>query len=226
MLAIIPARGGSKGLPGKNIKLFHGKPLIAYAIEEAQNSKYIDKIIVTTDSKEIAEVALRYGAEVPFLRPKELADDESPVIDTYFHTIDRFIKEGLKIEDFIALQPTSPLRKSIHIDRAIEIFREKKADSVISVSENEHPIEWIKTIDEGDKLISFFVNNNLNRQEYRRTYRPNGMIYIFNYSALKKYKNYYMQNTYPMIIENKYAIDIDTISDFEYAEFLYDKLYL
>jgi len=226
LLAIIPARGGSKGLPGKNVKLFRGKPLIAYTIEEAQKSKYIDKIIVTTDSKEIAEVALKYGANVPFLRPKELAGDRSPVIDTYFYTIDRLIEEGLKIEDFIVLQPTSPLRKSTHIDQAIKIFEEKNADSVISVSENEHPIEWTKIINEEDKLISFFRNNNLNRQEYKKTYRPNGMIFIFNYSALKKYKNYYMINTYPMIIENKYDVDIDTILDFEYAEFLYDKFYL
>jgi len=116
ILALIPARGGSKGLPGKNIKPLLGKPLIAWTIEQAKASKYVDRVVVSTDDDEIAEVAIRYGAEVPFLRPKELARDDSPTIDAILHALDFFSDKGERFDLLALLEPTSPLRDSEDID--------------------------------------------------------------------------------------------------------------
>lgn len=224
MLAIIPARGGSKGVPGKNIKDLAGKPLIYYTIKAAKESKYIDRIIVSTDYKEIAEVALKYGAEVPFLRPDELATDNAKAIDNYIYTVDRLNnmnKDG-GLEEFIVLQPTSPLRTSTDIDNAIKIFYEKNADTVISVVKAEHPPTWYKKISKDGILVDYFslTDNSLNRQEAEETYLPNGAIYILKYKALKENYGYYNSKTYPYIMKQESSIDIDTILDFKLAELL------
>ena len=149
MLALIPARGGSKGLPGKNIRPLNGKPLIAYAIEAALGAKEIDRVIVSTDSDEIAAVSKEYGAEVPFMRPSDLARDDSLAIDNYIYTIDRLCREsGSPIENLAVLLPTAPLRNSMDIDGAIKLFREKSADSVVSYYPASHPVQWYRYIDE------------------------------------------------------------------------------
>ena len=136
MIAIIPARGGSKGIPNKNIKQLSGKPLIAYTIEAAKNAKSLKKIILSTDDQEIAKIARNYGVEVPFMRPKELATDDALAIDNYIYTIERLnSKLREPYESFVVLQPTSPLRTALDIDNAVRIFRENNADSVVSVSE-------------------------------------------------------------------------------------------
>lgn len=223
MLAIIPARGGSKGVPRKNIKDLAGKPLIFYTIQAAKESKYINRIIVSTDDEEIAEVALNFGAEVPFLRPEELATDNAKAIDNYIYTIDRLNKmNGDLIDDFIVLQPTSPLRNSIDIDNAIEIFKKNNADTVISVVKAEHPPTWYKTISSEGILVDYFksTDNSLNRQEAEETYLPNGAIYIFKFEALRKNYGYYNSKTYPYVMEQGNSIDIDTIMDFKLAELL------
>lgn len=222
MLAIIPARGGSKGLPGKNIKELAGQPLISYAIETAKKSKYITRIIISTDDYEIAKIARQYDGEVPFMRPKELATDTAKAIDTYLYTIDELNKNSSElIEEFIVLQPTSPLRSTGDIDGAIEMFKKNRADSVISVVEAEHPPNWYKKITTEGKLKNYFeINNNLNRQEYEKTYIPNGAIFIFRYSILKEKKSYYTDNTYPYIMTRENSIDIDDLLDFKLAETL------
>ena len=141
MIAIIPARKGSKGLPGKNIKDLIGKPMIAYSIEEALKSKHIKEVVISTDCKEIQEVALKFGAKSPFLRPEHLATDNAKAVDNYIYVIDRLNKEfGYDVKDFVVLQPTSPLRKVEDIDGSIELFKGKNADSVISFTEEHHPI--------------------------------------------------------------------------------------
>src|SRR5690606_22892236 len=151
--AIIPARGGSKGLPGKNVKLLNGKPMIAYTIEAALNSKSISRVIVSTDDIAIAEVAKSYGAEVPFMRPVDLATDDAKSIDVYTYTIKRLEKEeDILIREIIVLQPTSPFRTAQHIDEAIELYLEKKADSVISYCNEHHPIFWHKYIKEDGRF--------------------------------------------------------------------------
>ncbi|MGO4699643.1 hypothetical protein AB4Z50_36195, partial [Paenibacillus sp. 2TAB26] len=130
---IIPARGGSKGLPDKNIKMLNGKPLIAYTIEAAISAKYVSKVIVSTDSEKIAAVAISYGAECPFMRPDHLADDNSRSIDVYRYTIKELEnKEDILINEFIVLQPTSPFRTGQDIDDAIKLFKDRNADSIVS----------------------------------------------------------------------------------------------
>jgi len=222
MVAIIPARGGSKGLPGKNIKTLCGKPLIAYTIEAAQNSKLIDKVIVSTDSQEIASVATKYGAEVPFMRPGELATDDAKARDVFLYTVERTNCEcGYGISDFVVLQPTSPLRTAQDIDNAIKIYKENNADVVVSVRESEHPPEWYKTITNSGQLKDYIKSSNiLNRQEYEKTYIPNGAIYIFNHTKLKENPNYYESNVFPYIMTREASVDIDTMLDFNMAELI------
>ena len=226
MIAIIPARGGSIGVPGKNIKEMNGKPLIWYTINVAKKSKFIDKIIVSTDDNEIAKIAKSYEVEVPFMRPKELARDDSIAIDNYIYTIDRLNKEfNYSIGEFIILQPTSPLRTSLDINNAIQIFIEKKADSVISVSEAIHPPIWSKTIDEKGILRDYFdiKIGNKNRQDIEKAYMPNGAIFIFKYLLIKEKYSYYSDKTYPYIMPLERSIDIDSKLDFEFAEYLMKK---
>ena len=147
MLAIIPARGGSKGIPGKNIKLLSGKPLIVYTIEAAMAAKSVDRIILSTDDPEIAKIAGKYDVEIPFMRPAHLSKDDSLAIDNYIYTIDRLnTTSPTQYNEFVVLQPTSPLRSASDIDNAIKLFHEKNADSLISVCEASHPPLWAKKI--------------------------------------------------------------------------------
>lgn len=228
MIAIIPARGGSKGLLGKNIKLLNGLPLIAYSILEAKKSKQIEKVIVSTDSEEIAEISMKFGAEVPFLRPFELASDTALAIDNYIFTIEK-LKELYKkdIHEIVVLQPTSPLRTMKDIDKAIEIYFKKNADSVISITEMTHPPIWAKKITETGIIKEYFGNDIglKNRQEIEIAFIPNGAIFILKYSLLKDKYTYYSEKTFPYIMPNNRSVDIDTQYDFEYAEFLITKYY-
>lgn len=224
MIAIIPARGGSKGLPCKNIRLLNGKPMIAYTIEAALKSKYITDIIISTDDEDIYDIALKYGAKDTFLRPKHLASDKSLAIDNYIYTIARLEDEfNYKVDCFVVLQPTSPLRTTADIDGAIELFHEKKADSIISYCEEAHPVAWHKYIGEDGKLEDVFDNNLLkNRQDIRSSFYPNGAVYVFN-TELIRGGQYYSSETYPYIMPRERSVDIDTLEDFEYSRFLMAK---
>lgn len=227
MIAIIPARGGSKGLPGKNIKQLCGKPLIAYSIEAALNSKYIDRVIVTTDSAAIASVSEKYGAEVPFLRPENLASDTASAVDVYLHAVEYLMQEShSRIDKFMVLLPTAPLRTTIHINEAIEKFNRQKAVSLISVKEAETPVTWYMNKDKNDYIFNagFGTGNAVtNRQVNLRYYIPNGAIYILDYELLKNQKTYYCKNTIGYVMSEENSVDIDTLVDFEYAEFLMSK---
>jgi CMP-N,N'-diacetyllegionaminic acid synthase len=224
MIAIIPARSGSKGLPGKNIKLLNGKPLIAHTIEAAKKSKYINRIIVSTNDQEIADISKKNGADVPFLRPENLAADNSLAIDNYIFTINKIEQhENISIENFIVLQPTSPLRNNIDIDKAIELFFSKNADSIISYTKEEHPVFWHKKINKDLSFCNVFQDELLNRQDFEETYFPNGAIYIFSKNLILNRK-YYSDKSYAYIMPRERSIDIDTLDDFLYAEFLLSKL--
>ena len=226
MIALIPARGGSKGLPGKNIKLLKDKPLIAYSIEAALQSKYITNVFVSTDDVEIAETSKIFGAEVPFLRPDYLATDKANAIDNYIYTIHRLQNDLLlKIEDFIVLQPTSPLRNSKDIDAAIELFYLKDADSVISICESAHPPIWAKRITEKGTIENYFDTDLglKNRQEIPKAFMPNGAIYIFKTDLIVNKKTYYSHKSYPFVMTQECSIDIDTLFDFELAEFFINR---
>ena len=220
MIAIIPARKGSKGLPGKNIKDLIGKPMIAYSIEEALKSKYITEVVISTDCKEIEEVAVKYGAKSPFLRPEHLATDNAKAVDNYIYVVDRMNKEfGYDVKDFVVLQPTSPLRKLEDIDGSIELFKGKNADSVISYTEEHHPIEWHKYITDEGKFENIFEERLINRQEIKKSYFPNGAVFVFDYEFIKQRK-YFSDNSYAYIMPRFRSVDVDTIEDFKYIEFL------
>lgn len=220
MIAIIPARGGSKGLPGKNIRPLQGKPLIAYTIECALNSKYIDHVVVSTDSQEIADISLQYGAEVPFLRPDYLATDTAMAVDNYLYFIDKLSDlYHSPVNDIVVLQPTSPLRLPEDIDAAIEMYTGKHADSVISYTPEAHPVTWHKYLDEEGRFIPIWDETIDNRQVLRTSYYPNGAIYVFSAKLLKE-RRYTSENSYAYIMPRNRSVDIDYLEDFQYVEFL------
>lgn len=163
------------------------KPLIAYTIEAALKSKSIDHVILSTDDEEIAAVAKKYGAEVPFMRPAELASDTAMAVDNYIYTIGRLEKEwNTKIDSFVVLQPTSPLRIAEDIDGAVELFNARNADSVVTYVKEAHPIFWHKKIDENNKLEDIFEGTIANRQELPITYYPNGAVYVFSTEMIRQ----------------------------------------
>lgn len=223
MIAIIPARGGSKGVPGKNIKELHGKPLIAYTIEAALNATSVSEVIVSTDDEAIAAVAKKYGAKVPFLRPAELATDNAQAIDSYIYTVNKLNAEfGYNIEDFLVLLLTTPFRNSEDIDASVKMFHEKNADSVISYVEECSPINGYKYLNDDNSFEHIFPEVLANRQEMRKAYIPNGAIYVFTLELLKK-GTYFSESSYAYVMPQRRSIDIDTLEDFEYAEFLLEK---
>jgi CMP-N,N'-diacetyllegionaminic acid synthase len=221
MIALIPARGGSKGLPGKNIRSLNGRPLIGWTILAALQSKNIDRVIVSTDDEAIAEVSLGFGAEIPFMRPPALAKDTSLAIDTYVYTINRLENDGATVDAITVLLPTAPLRTSADIDASIELFKKKEADSVISYYKAPHPVQWHKYIDEEGVLRNVLPesDNLLNRQTHSETYLPNGAIYVFRTDLIVKQRKYYSDRTFPYLMPADRSVDIDTLHDFELAEF-------
>lgn len=223
MIAIVPARAGSKGLPGKNTKLLNGRPLIEYTIVAAKKSAHVTEVIISTDDARIAEIAVKVGASCPFLRPPKLATDKAQAIDNYIYTIDRLSHErDMSIDEFMVLQPTSPLRTTTDIDRAVALFHDKEADSVISYVEERHPVTWHKYVDENNRFELIFPDDLSNRQELRKSYYPNGAVMIFKSDLIRK-RSYYSENSFAYIMPAERSVDIDTLLDFEYAEFLLTK---
>ncbi len=230
ILGLIPARGASKGLPRKNIKLLLGKPLITWTIEQALASKYLDRVVVSTDDKEIAEISKKYGAEVPFIRPKELARDDSTTSDAILHALNWFEKKGVKFDYLALLEPTSPLREKNDIDNGIMklIDNENKADSLVSVGEIslEHPF-ISKEIDEKGYVKPFYkvLHNKVGRrQNLSKAYFPYGVLYLSKVSAIKKYKTFYQKKTMPMFIKRWQNYEIDDIWDFVCIETILKKV--
>lgn len=215
ILGIIPARGGSKGIPKKNIRLVAGKPLIAYTINEAMNSKHLTDVIVSTDSKEIAQVSKRYKATV-FIRPKELARDDTPTLPVIKHIIKNYEKN---IDIVVILQPTSPLRTAKQIDDAIELLLKNHADSVISIKASVNP-SWLMKIKNGK--LSFFMKEdfkNIRKQDQEKFYQPNGAIYVHTRDTVMNAKRYaFGKKTLPYIMSEKDSIDIDNKDDLKTAE--------
>ncbi|TGM44538.1 acylneuraminate cytidylyltransferase family protein [Leptospira biflexa] len=224
ILALIPARAGSKRLPGKNIRLLGGKPLIVWSIEVAQKFPEICDILVSTDSSEIANIAKEFGGYVPWLRPDFLSTDESTSIDMAIHALDWYEENRGKVDGIMLLQPTSPFRNSKMIEEGIEIFQ-KKQTSVVSVSKmHTHP-SWAFTI--RDNLLVPYNNDNgteQRSQDLEPTYVVNGSFYLSKPEDLKLTRSFFKPNVSPLLIENDIeAIDIDTLLDFQFAEFLLTK---
>lgn len=224
MLAIIPARGGSKGLPGKNIANLGGKPLIAWTIEAALDATFVTRVVVSTDDREIASVARQYGAEVPFLRPAELATDTARAVDAFIYTVDRLEKQDrLRSDSICVLQPTSPLRSSGDVDAAITLFHEQQADSVISVTESAHPIAWTRRVGPEGHLLELPElgrDPTDNRQAYAPTVQLNGAVVVFDYPFLKAGRTYYSERTFAYVMPANRSVDVDTALDLAFCEFL------
>lgn len=221
-LAIIPARSGSKGLIDKNIKILNNKHMIGYTIEAAKNSNLFDNIIVSTDSVEYAEISKKYGANVPFLRDGKLANDTASSADVIVDVIEKLKLQGEEYDYFVLLQPTSPLRNSGDIIKAIELLINTESDSVIGVSEAEHSLTLYNELPESLSMNNFIDNKDSNsrRQDYRKVYRINGAIYICEIELYLKNKNFYGEKSKAYIMDNINSIDIDNELDFKFAEFI------
>lgn len=232
IIAIIPARGGSKGLPGKNIIPLGGKPLIAWSIEAAKKSKLIERVIVTTDDEKIASVVKEYGAEVPFIRPAELAQDDTPPDPVLRHTL-QFLeeKEGVEPEIIVWLEPPCPFRTPEEIDAAIEMLQnDPKADSLRSVIEPfQNPFKsW--TI-EGKYLRPLIekkgqVLHTGPRQKTQKVYWQNGALFLLKYDTIMKKGNFFGDNIIPYIMKSDRFVDIDKKEDLELAEWYLKKFKL
>ena len=225
-LALITARGGSKGLPGKNVKLLNGKPLIAYTIKAAIDAKCFDKIVVSTDDENIAKVAEQYGAEVPYLRPAHLANDTAKSIDVVLDIINFYDREGYQFERLFLLQPTSPLRTPKDIQNVMNLMREG-VESVVAVKEApSHPGTYFKMDNQQIPLSSIRAFANVNRQELGSYYKINGAAYCIDWNFLKVKKTLYGNNTLGYVMPKERSIDIDDEIDFQLAELLIKNLAL
>ncbi|MDX9742192.1 MAG: acylneuraminate cytidylyltransferase family protein [Arcobacteraceae bacterium] len=217
-IAIIPARAGSKRLKDKNILNLSGKPLLAWSIEAGLKSKYIDKVIVSSEDEKILEIACDYDAQI-IKRPYYLASDTATTFDTLKHTL-----ENIESYDYIVLlQPTSPLREAKHIDEAIELLQKNNADAIISVCKSDHSPLWSNTLPENKSMKNFLQNEIKNRrsQDLESYYKLNGAIYICNIKKLLEEETLFLQeNIFAFIMDKKSSIDIDDIIDFKLAEVL------
>ena len=203
-------------MPQKNLRLLSGKPLIAYTIEAARTSSLLDRTVVSTDDPQIAEVAQQWGADVPFLRPLELATDESPVYPALNHALCWLEeKERYRPDWAMLLQPTSPLRTAEDIDNAITIAKEKDADGVVSLCEPKHHPYWVKGLAEDGHIVDFLSLDHPyhRRQELPAAYAVNGAIYLARREILLEQESFYTDRTYPYLMPPERSLDIDSAWD-------------
>jgi N-acylneuraminate cytidylyltransferase/CMP-N,N'-diacetyllegionaminic acid synthase len=225
VLAIIPARGGSKGVKRKNLRDLGGKPLITWSIEEAKKSKYIDKLIVSTEDDDIAEVSKKYGADV-IRRPSELATDTATTQDVIINCLEQLKKSFDYVPKFILLlQCTCPFRKVKHIDEAIVKFLDsiETADSLISITEQDTPPWWFRDIDKDGYIKNFLEydkNKFARRQDFPKVYKLNGAIYIIKIEKFLELKSFETEKTISYIMDEYSSVDIDNEIDYLFANFL------
>lgn len=219
-IAIIPARSGSKGLKNKNIKLLNGKPLIAYSIEAAIKSKMFDVVHVSTDSEEYADIAKRYGADVPFLRSAETSSDTASSWDAVKEVLNKYSELGKDFDTFMLLQPTSPLRTDEDVVKSYKLFEEKKAITIVSVCEVEHSPLQCNTLPEDLSMEGFERDEvkNLRRQDMPTYYRFNGAVYLSDVSHFIKTGDIYEKDCFAYIMDKRASIDIDDEYDFMILE--------
>lgn len=219
-IAIIPARSGSKGLPDKNIKLLHDKPLLAYSIEAAEKSGLFDCIHVSTDSERYEQIAREYGADVPFLRNEELSGDTAGSWDVVRWVLRQYAARGQRFDMVTLLQPTSPLREAEDIKQAYHLFEEKAADAVVSVCEMDHSPLWSNTLPEDGSMDGFLDQvADAGRQQLPTYYRINGAIYMLRTALLAEgAPGLYREGTYAYVMPKECSVDIDDALDFAIAE--------
>ncbi|EGQ7930512.1 TPA: acylneuraminate cytidylyltransferase family protein [Vibrio vulnificus] len=221
ILAITPARGGSKRLPGKNIKNLNGKPLIQWTIDAALAVPEIARVMVTTDCDEIAEIAKQAGAEVPFIRPPELATDTSSSTDVIRHALDFYRAQGEEFDFVLLLQPTSPIRSADDIRHAIEQLKAHTADAVVSVCPCDHSPLWANTLPDDRSMADFIRHevSQLRSQDLPDYYRINGAIYLTKVSRFYQENSLFLSsNIFAYVMDNESSVDIDHELDFLIAE--------
>jgi N-acylneuraminate cytidylyltransferase len=227
ILTIIPARGGSKGIPKKNIKLLGEKPLIGWSIDAAKKSSLIDKIIVSSDSEEIISTSKKHEAEVPFVRPSELANDTATTKDVLIHTIKHFKEQNKHFDYIVLLQPTSPFRKDDDIDKMIVKAIESDSDMIVSVKETSSNPYYVLFEENKDGFLKKSKEGSFTRrQDCPTVYEYNGSIYVIKVSSLLEQNTMAFNKTIKYIMEDQYSIDLDTPFDWKQAEFFLNEYYL
>lgn len=224
VLVFVPARAGSKRVPGKNLRFLAGKPLIVHTIETAIKSSIFDYLFVSTDGEEIACIAREAGAEVPFIRPHELATDTARGIDVLHHAMAWLEERGQKYDCIMVLQPTSPLRAIEDIWAALELFMQRDAEAIVSVCEVEHHPWWCNELPADGCMVNFLRSNILaNRQELPKYYRLNGAIYLARWEFIRYRNSWFGPRTYAYIMPQERSVDIDSELDLLIAEILFSR---
>lgn len=216
-LGLIPARGGSKGIPGKNTRPLAGKPLIAWTIEAARRSRWLDQVVLTSDSSEIQDVARAFGCDVPFTRPAALAADETPGIDPVLHALD-VLGDGFGW--VVLLQPTSPLRTEADIDGAIDLCLGMGAPACVSVTPTPHSPYWTFLIDDQARMRPVVDLPGARRQDLPATFLLNGAVYVSRVAPLRAARSFLQPETVGYVMPSERSIDIDTPLDLKLAELL------
>jgi len=222
VIALIPARGGSKGLPGKNLRPLAGKPLIVHTLEAALAARAVERVIVSTDDDEIIRVARSVdGVEVPFRRPPQLAGDSASAVDAYLHAADCLeLLDGTAPRSFCVLLPTAPLRDAGDIDAAVALYHRTRAEVVLSVAPAK-PLAWHQHMDGDGRLVPATANSSVaNRQDCPQSWVPNGAIYVLDMPALRRTRTYFGPATWGHPMPADRSVDIDTETDFLLAEML------
>ena len=220
IVCIIPARGGSKGLPGKNIKMFLGKPLIAHTIEQAKKSGLIDRIIVSTDDKKIADISKKYGAEIPFIRPKYLSQDKSSTIKVLLHAIEWIEKEGYSFDILVLLHATAPQRSIKDINNSIKLIFNKNVSNVFSVTES-HRNPYFNMVEVSQGRARLVKRGSFaSRQQVPKVYDMNASIYVWWKDVFKNKGKIFLRNSRIYIMPKERSVDIDDELDFRIAKFL------
>ena len=217
LLALIPARGGSKGIHRKNIRPFSGKPLLQWSIDVALESKFVDQVVVSTDDHEIASIATACGASVPFLRPIELASDTSPGIASVLHALNNLPQ----VDDVLLLQPTSPLRRLEDVDAIINLYRRYDNRAIVSVTQSSKHPAWMFSLSTDQVLEPLLDTLNADcRQNLPPAYVLNGALYLASRSFLEKNATFLSTKTMGYVMPPERSVDIDTIFDWQLGEYL------
>lgn len=224
-IAIITARGGSKRIPGKNIKEFCGKPIIAYSIRAALDCKVFDTVMVSTDSMEIAEIARQHGAEIPFFRSDKTSDDYATTVDVLIEVLGKYAEQNISFDSLCCIYPTAPFVTKDKLKQAMKIVRSDRADAVIPVVQYGFPPQRSMLIRNGKLEYQFPENAQKRSQDLEAIYHDCGQFYACKVETLLQYRNLVTPNTVPMIMTEEEVQDIDNLSDWRLAEMKYRALY-
>ena len=221
VLGIVPARGGSKGVPGKNVRPLAGRTLLEYTARAARESAVLDRVILSTDSADIADTGRRAGLDVPFMRPATLAGDDTPMLPVIQHALESLARDGWSPDMIVLLQPTSPLRRPDHIRAAVTTLRETKADSVVTVVEIPRHLspDYVMRID-GGRLQPFLPEGErvTRRQDARPAYSRDGTVYAFWRATIERFGGIYGEDCRPLLIDPRESLSIDSPADWDAAE--------